>query len=148
MRSSASPLNGGMRPRLPTPPLWRVVLLFTALTVVLAYPLSIRPADSVMSAAPDTDYFLWALSWDVHALTHQPLSPFEANIDYPEHRTLAYSENLIGSAPLAAPILWLTGNAVLAMNLIVLASGVLAVSARISWPAGLASARAAPCCAG
>jgi hypothetical protein len=109
----------------PRPPLWRVVLLYTALTVVLAYPLSIRPASRVMSAGPDTDLFVWTLSWDVHALIHQPFSMFDANIYYPDHRTLAYSENLIGSAPLAAPIVWLSGNSVLAMNLIVLAASML-----------------------
>jgi hypothetical protein len=102
-----------------------VTLLYAALTIVLAYPLSIRPADRVMSAAPDTNYTLWALSWDVHALSRQPLSVFDANIYHPERRTLAYSENLLGSAPLAAPILWMTGNPVLAMNLIVLTAAVL-----------------------
>ena len=78
-----------------------------------------------MSAAPDTDLFLWTLSWDVHALTRQPLSAFDANIYYPERRTLAYSENLLGSAPLAAPVIWTTGNPVLAMNLVVLLATVL-----------------------
>src|SRR4030095_1385429 len=39
------------------------------------------------------------------------------NIYFPFADTLAYSENLIGSAFLAAPIIWLTGNLVLAMNL-------------------------------
>ena len=42
---------------------------------------------------------------------------FDANIYYPFANTLAYSENLIGSAFFAAPIIWLTGNLVLAMNL-------------------------------
>ena len=107
------------------PATWRVALLYAALTVALAYPLSIHPADRVLSAGPDTDLFVWTLSWDVHAFTHQPFSIFEANIYYPEHRTLAYSENLIGSAPFAAPIVWLTGNPVLAMNLVALLSCVL-----------------------
>jgi len=123
MRSSGFPRDAVTGP--PRPPLWRIVLLYTALTAALAYPLSIHPAGRVMSAAPDTIYSLWALSWDVHALTHQPLSVFDANIYHPEHRTLAYSENLIGSAPFAAPTLWITGNPVLAMNLIVLAASVL-----------------------
>ena len=104
---------------------WRAGLLYAALTFVLAYPLSIHPGGNVVSPSPDTNLFLWTLQWDVHALTHQPWAIFEANIYYPEHRTLAYSENLLGSAPLAAPILWLTGNPVLAMNLIVLAGCVL-----------------------
>jgi len=104
---------------------WRVALLYLALTIALAYPLSIHPGSAVLSPTPDTNLFLWTLQWDVHALTHQPLTIFDANIYAPERNTLAYSENLLGSAPFAAPILWLTGNAVLAMNLVVLLASVL-----------------------
>src|SRR4051812_6221770 len=50
---------------------------------------------------------------------------FDANIYYPFRHTLAYSENLIGSAVIAAPLLWTTGNPVLAMNLVALLSCVL-----------------------
>ena len=52
-------------------------------------------------------------------------SIFDANIYYPFANTLAYSENLIGSAFFAAPIIWLTGNLVLAMNLTALLTCVL-----------------------
>ncbi len=62
------------------------------------------------------ELFAWTLSWGVRALTHHPRSIFEANIYFPQHHTLAYSENLIGSAGLAAPVLWLTGNPVVAIN--------------------------------
>jgi hypothetical protein len=102
-----------------------VALLFAGLTAVFAYPLSVRPADHVMSASPDTNLFMWTLAWDVHAFTHQPLGIFDANIYYPLRHTLAYSENLIGSAVLAAPVLWLTANPVLALNLVALLSVVL-----------------------
>jgi hypothetical protein len=105
--------------------LWRIVVLYAALTFVLAYPLSVHPADRVLSTSADTDLFLWTLSWDVHTFTHRPWSIFDANIFHPQHHTLAYSENLIGSAFFAAPVMWLTGNAVLAMNLVVLIACVL-----------------------
>ena len=57
------------------------------------------------------------------SLTHYPgtggpLVDFDANTFYPEHRTLAYQENLIGSAFFAAPVLWLTSNPVLAANFV------------------------------
>jgi hypothetical protein len=103
----------------------RVVLLFVALTLLLTCPLSVAPASSSLSVGPDGDLFLWTLKWNTHALTHQPLAPFDANIFHPERRTLAYSENLIGSTLFAAPVLWLTGNPVLALNVVVLASCVL-----------------------
>ena len=102
-----------------------VALLFVALTALFAWPLSARPGDRVMSASPDANLFMWTLAWDVHAFTHQPLDIFDANIYHPLRRTLAYSENLTGSAIVAAPILWTTGNAVLAMNLVALLSAAL-----------------------
>src|SRR5437867_11571080 len=107
------------------PRTWQVALLYAAITLVVAYPLARRPAENMLSVSPDTDLFLWTLSWDTHAFTHHPWSIFDANIVFPQRRTLAYSENLIGSALLAAPILWLTHNPVLAMNLVALLSCVL-----------------------
>jgi len=104
---------------------WRFAALAFALTMVLAYPLTIDPAGRVLADGPDTRLFMWTLAWDTHAFTHQPLSIFDANIYYPERQTLAYSENLIGSAVIAAPVLWLTGNPVLAMNVVALLSCVL-----------------------
>jgi len=104
---------------------WRVALLYVALTLLLAYPLTTDPAGRLLSTGPDPNLFMWILAWDTHALTHSPLAIFDANIYYPELHALAYSENLIGSAPFAAPVLWLTGNAVLAMNVVSLLSSVL-----------------------
>jgi hypothetical protein len=82
-------------------------------------------ASTVLSDAPDTDLTMWILAWDAHALRTAPLRLFDANIFAPNPDTLAYSENLLGSLPIAAPVLWLTGNPVLAMNLVALASAVL-----------------------
>ena len=104
---------------------WRVAFLYSVLTIALAYPMSRDPAGTVLSNSPDTNLFMWTLAWDTHAFTHQPLAIFDANIYYPERDTLAYSENLIGSAFFAAPVLWVTGNMVLAMNLVALLSCVL-----------------------
>lgn len=98
---------------------------YTAITLLLAYPLSLHPGSHVMSVAPDTDLFLWTLSWDAHAFLARPFDIFDANIYSPRPLTLAYSENLIGSAMFAAPVLWLTGNPVLAMNAVGLLSAVL-----------------------
>jgi hypothetical protein len=98
---------------------------YLAVTILLAYPLSVHPASRVLADAPDTHLYLWTLMWDAHAFLHQPLGIFDANIFYPERHTLAYSENLIGSAFFAAPVLWVTGNPVLAMNVLLLLSTVL-----------------------
>ncbi len=108
---------------------WRgvvaVVFVFVALTAVLTFPLSLEPGTRALPLSADTRLFLWTLSWDVHALLHQPLRLFDANIFHPEPRTLAYSEHLVGSAVLGAPFLLATDNPVLALNVVVLLSCVL-----------------------
>ncbi len=105
--------------------LWRAAALYAALTVLLVYPLSVAPHRTLPSDAPDTHLYMWTLAWNTHAFIHQPLSIFDANIFYPLGNSLAYSENLIGSTLFAAPVLWLTGNPVLAVNVVSLLSIVL-----------------------
>jgi hypothetical protein len=98
---------------------------YAALTFLMALPFSASPGRLVVADAPDTHLYIWMLAWDVHAFVHQPLRIFDANIYYPYSNTLAYSENLIGTAFLAAPVIWLTGNTVLAMNMAAMATCVL-----------------------
>lgn len=92
---------------------------------MLAYPLSLRPDRIAWANDPDEHLIMWLLAWNTHAFLHHPLSIFDANTFYPLHRTLAYQENLIGSAFFAAPILWLTSNPVLAANFVSLLACVL-----------------------
>jgi len=98
---------------------------YVLLTLVLAYPVSLSPGTTLVADNPDTHLFLWTMAWDTHAFTSQPFAIFDANIFHPYLGTLAYSENLLGSALLAAPVIWLTGNVVLALNLVQMAACVL-----------------------
>ncbi len=75
-----------------------------------------------MSPGVDTNLFIWTLGWNAHAFLHRPTALFEANTFFPFHDSLAFSENLIGSSLIAAPIIWLGGGSVLAMNLVALSS--------------------------
>lgn len=100
-------------------------LLFTALTVILAYPISLHPASLRVDMGVDGDLGWYILSWDAHAFLHHPWAIFDANIYYPDRYTLAYGENIIGLAFFAAPVIWLTGNAALATTLVSLLSCVL-----------------------
>src|SRR5579863_8649739 len=106
-------------------PIWGVAALFAVLTVLMTAPFSLHAATRVMSTGTDTDLMVWTLGWDVHAIGTHPGAIFDANIFYPHHDTLAYSENLIGSVLVAAPVTWLTSNPVLAMNLVVLVATML-----------------------
>jgi len=89
---------------------------------VLAFPLTIDPGGTVMSPGVDTNLFIWTLGWDAHAFLHRPTALFEANTFFPFHDSLAFSENLIGNSIIAAPVIWLGGSTVLAMNLVALSS--------------------------
>lgn len=102
--------------------LWLVLAAYTLLTVALAFPLSIHPGSHLFTYDSDAKLVQWIIAWDVHAFTTRPLRIFDANIFAPLPNTLAYAEHLIGSALLAAPIIWLTDNYFLATNLIALAS--------------------------
>jgi len=105
-----------------------VVLLFAVLTIAFAAPLPFHVSSRLFSTGTDPDLWMWTLAWDAHAFLHQPWAIFDANIFYPAHYALAYSENVIGSALFAAPVLWTTGNPVLALNLVSLLSAVLCAS--------------------
>ena len=102
-----------------------VALLFAALTLLTTYPLWLHPASTMLPGGPDGELFVWTLAWDAHAFLHQPFAIFDANIYHPLHDTLAFSENLIGTAIFSAPIQWLTGNPVLALNVVSLLSTLL-----------------------
>ena len=99
--------------------------VYAVLTFLMALPFSLSPGSRVLADVPDTHLFIWTLAWDTHAFLHQPTRIFDANIYYPFANTLAYSENLIGSAFFAAPIIWVTGDPMLAMNLVALLTCVL-----------------------
>lgn len=100
-------------------------LLYVVLTALLTYPLVLHPASTMVWMGPDSELFLWTFAWNAHAVVTNPLRIFDANIFHPLGNTLAYTENLIGSTLFAGPVLWLTGNHVLALNTVALSSVVL-----------------------
>lgn len=96
-----------------------VFLLFLALTSFLTYP-QVRHLTTGVNDAGDPLLNVWAVAWIAHQLPFSPGHIFDANIFYPERRTLAYSEALLVPGVLSAPIIWLGGGPVLAYNLLFL----------------------------
>ena len=94
--------------------------VFAALAIVQLWPLAAAPATLLRSNA-DTRLNAWALAWVVHQAPRDPLHLFDANIFYPEPRTLAFSEHLVPQALLAVPVRLAGGSAVLAYNLVLMA---------------------------
>jgi len=101
---------------------WVVGAAYFAVTLVFAYPFSLHMPSRMLSLDSDATLVQWIVAWDVHAFTHRPWNIFDANSFAPLADTLAFAENLIGSALLVAPIRWMTGNLALAMNLVTLVS--------------------------
>jgi hypothetical protein len=67
---------------------------------------------------------MWRLSWVAHALRTDPRHLFDANIFFPELRTLAYSDATMLQGLLATPFLWAGASQVLVYN-VLLTIGVL-----------------------
>jgi hypothetical protein len=94
---------------------------FVALTVLHTWPLATAPGYWSRNNSGDTVLNEWAVTWVAHALTTNPLRLYDANIFYPDRRTLAYSEHLVVQGVIAVPILLLGGSAVLAFNVAMMA---------------------------
>ena len=102
----------------------RALLFYALLTAVMTYPQVLHLRDGVHD---DGDPLLnaWALAWVAHALPIAPAHIFDANIFYPERRTLAYSETLLAPAAAAAPLRWIGLGPILVYNIVFLSGFVL-----------------------
>ena len=95
--------------------------MFALLAAVHTWPLASDPAHLSRVDPGDGALNIWDIGWVAHELPRHPLQLFEANIFYPEHLTLAYSEAMIVQGALAVPVVALGGSAVLAYNLVLMA---------------------------
>ena len=94
-------------------------LFFTALTVFMTWPQARRIGDA--SVAHQDIYFnMWRLAWVAHAVTTNPRHLFDANIFYPEPRTLTYSDAMIVEGLVATPLIRARFPPVLVHNLLLL----------------------------
>src|SRR5215470_19488893 len=85
----------------------------------MTYPQAFHLSDRVHD---DGDPLLnaWALAWVAHQLPRAPAHLFDANIFYPERRTLAYSETMLAPATVAAPLRWIGTAPLVVYNLVFL----------------------------
>ena len=99
----------------------RALPLFALLTVVATWPQAANMS-TLASQHQDVYFNMWRLRWVAHALVTPSASLFDANIFYPEPRTLALSDAMFVEGVLAAPLTWLNLNPVLVHNLTLLAA--------------------------
>jgi F5/8 type C domain len=103
-----------------------IVYLF--LTIVLTWPLVVRPASLVPNDLGDPLLNTWILAWDARSL---PLTAawWNAPQFYPVDGTMAFSEHLLGLSVFSTPIIWMTGDALVAYNAVFFLSFVLSALA-------------------
>jgi hypothetical protein len=102
-------------------PLLLAAVLLAALTCAYTWPLVIHPGSLVGEDSGDPLIVTWILWWSTHTV---PLTTawWNAPAFYPSTGVFAFSENLLGLAPIAWPIIAVTHSPLLAYNAAFVAS--------------------------
>lgn len=98
-----------------------VLLLFVVLAIIHTWPLATAPGRLGRNGQADTQLNIWTMAWVAHQVIRDPVHLFDANIFYPERRTLAFSEHLFVQAMMGAPLRWAGGSPVLVYNVVFIA---------------------------
>jgi hypothetical protein len=129
-------------------PLWLAAVAaavgYALATVAVTWPVFRHPASTVLDTMSlygdawtlvqrDINLTMWILAWDTHALTTHPTTLFHANAFYPAPWVLATSEHMLGNVPWFGPVYFATGNPVLAHQVTLLASFVVAGLTMAAW---------------
>ncbi len=102
-----------------------ITALFTALTLALTYP-QVLSLSTHIGTHYDALFSIWRLAWIAHQLITDPVHLFDANIFYPQPKTLTYSDAMLLIGLAGAPAMWAEIPIVVVYNLLVLASFVTA----------------------
>jgi len=90
--------------------------IFVVLALINTFPLILHPGTTIGEHG-DAYFSVWRLAWVAHQLRTDPRHLFDANIYYPHHDTLAYSDAMILPGVALAPLNWMGVNPVLIYNL-------------------------------
>jgi hypothetical protein len=91
------------------------LVVFVALTAAITFP-QISHFSTSVPYHSDPYFSMWRLGWVAHAIAHSPQTLFEANIFYPEHHALAYSDAMLLPGTMLAPLFWAGLNPVVIYN--------------------------------
>jgi hypothetical protein len=78
-----------------------VALAAIALAVLTTWPLVLHMPSRIAPDIGDPVRTAWQIAWVGHALLHDPLHLFNANVFYPHPLSLAFSDSLLGYGPAA-----------------------------------------------
>src|SRR3981081_3085142 len=91
------------------------LILFFVASIYITYPLLFHLGEYATGRG-DELLIAWITSWDIHALTTNPLSLFDANIFYPYHNSLAFSDIFLTTSILSFIPLKLINQPIAANN--------------------------------
>jgi hypothetical protein len=97
-----------------------VVLVFVLGTIWFTFP-QINAMDSV-PRHNDPMFSTWRLAWVAHQLGNDPIHLLNANVIYPTHRALLYSDAFPLLGLFATPLIWAGLPPIVAYNVLILAS--------------------------
>lgn len=94
--------------------------LFAALAIGHTWPLAAGLTSWSRLDNADTALNAWILAWVAHQLAVDPRHLFDANIFFPEPRTLAFSEHMVVQGLMGVPLFALGWSAITVYNVLVL----------------------------
>ena len=96
-------------------PFGLAAVLYATLTTALTWPLVLSPGRSVPNDLGDPLLNTFLLAWNAREM---PLTERWWSVPqfYPQRGVTAYSEHLLGLSPITTPVIWVTGNPLLAYN--------------------------------
>lgn len=97
-----------------------IVFIYALLAIFLTRPLLSLGSDHVHESIYDPLFQAWTLAWDNEAMTGHPADLFDANIFYPNDKTLTYSDHQVVNALIAMPIFAISDNPILAVNMVLI----------------------------
>jgi hypothetical protein len=121
--------------------------LGVALGLAANFELVLHAGSALPSDLVDPALQAWEVAWGGHALLHQPLAYFQANAFWPLQNSLAFSDALVGYAPVGL-FGHGVGAAVLRHNLLVVFAYALAFAGAYALARELGVSRGAACVSG
>jgi hypothetical protein len=98
-----------------------VALGFVACALFMLWPLPLHATTAVQDLG-DPLYEIWTMRWAQHQLVNDPLRIWDGNTGYPFADSLLFSEPRLSTSIIAWPIQLISGNDVLAYNVMLIGS--------------------------
>jgi len=98
-RSAAGRARWALSPALARAEVLWAIFAGIAIALITTWPLILHMPSRIAPDLGDPVRTAWEVAWVGHAILHQPLHLFDANVFYPHALSLAFSDSLLGYGP-------------------------------------------------